>query len=148
MFGKSKLSADARPLFPVPSTPPSVPVSAPAAAPVERPPVLSIVQAPVVKPSIISDVVSFVGEFRSTGALHIDGNAKGTVEAESVTVGTGGSLEGTVRCKKLHVKGSLQGNVTCDELIISNEGQVAGALTYKTILVQRGARVAGEFSVI
>jgi hypothetical protein len=29
-----------------------------------------------------------------------------------------------------------------------NEGQVAGALTYKTILVQRGARVAGEFSVI
>jgi cytoskeletal protein CcmA (bactofilin family) len=155
MFGKSKISADvrpefadARPLFPVSSEPPSAPASAPATVPVEPAAVLDVQQAPAIKPSIISDAVNFVGEFRSTGALHIDGNAKGTIEAESVTVGTGGSLEGTVSCKKLHVQGSLQGDVTCDELIISDEGQVAGALSYKTILVQRGARVAGKFSVI
>jgi len=120
----------------------------PAQPPAERAPMLGGLQAPVVKPSIISDAVSFVGEFTSKGALHIDGNAKGTIEAESVTVGTGGSLEGKVSCRKLHVKGRFSGTVVCDELVINEEADVAGSLSYRTIFVQRGAHVVGEFYVI
>ncbi len=144
MFGKSKLVADPKPR--APSAP--APASSSAPAPVERAPALGVLPAAIIKPSIISDAVNFIGDLRSEGALHIDGNAKGTIEADSVTVGTSGSLEGTVSCKKLHIKGNLAGNVTCDELVISHEAHVAGTLAYKTILIQRGARVVGEFCVI
>lgn len=101
-----------------------------------------------IRPSIISDAVCFVGDLTSKGAIHIDGSAKGTVEAETVTVGTGGSLDGKVSCRKLHVKGSFFGIAVCDELIIGEEASVKASLTYKTLLVQRGAQVDGEVFIV
>ncbi len=122
-----------------------------AAPPVEQPaasaPVLGVLQAQI-KPTVSRGAGNFVGEMTSKGALHIDGNAKGTVQAESVTVGTTGSLNGSVNCRKFHVRGNFTGNVICDELIIADEANVEGSLTYRSILVQRGARVAGEFVVV
>ena len=103
---------------------------------------------PQIKPSIISDAVCFVGELTSKGAIHIDGNAKGTVQAESVTVGTAGSLDGKVSCRKLHVKGSFSGTAICDDLIIGGEANVQASLTYKTLQVERGAQVNGEVVIV
>ena len=105
-------------------------------------------EAPQVKPSIISDAVSFVGEITSRGAIHIDGDARGTITAESLTIGSGGSLNGKVACRKLHIKGRFQGSAVCDELTITDEARVEGSLGYRTILMQKGARVTGELSVI
>jgi cytoskeletal protein CcmA (bactofilin family) len=144
MFGKSKLVADSprvKTINPAPAAEP------PAAPPPAQAPVLGVLQ-PQIKPSVISDAVSFVGELTSKGPLHIDGSAKGTIRAESVTVGASGVLDGAVSCKKLHVKGNFSGSVICDELVIADEASVEGSLTYKSILVQRGAQVAGEFFVI
>ncbi len=144
MFGKSKPSADAianmQSLAVESFGEPSASLPLPAAA--------SGLQSPAIKPSVISDAVSFVGEFTSKGALHIDGSAKGTIEAESVTVGSTGSLNGKVRCRKLHVRGSFAGSVFCDELIIADDARVEGEMTYRTILVQRGAHVVGEFFAV
>jgi cytoskeletal protein CcmA (bactofilin family) len=100
------------------------------------------------KPSIISDAVCFVGDFSSRGAIHIDGSAKGSVEAETVIVGAGGSLDGKVSCRKLHVKGNFSGSVICDDLIISEDAKVKASLTYKTLLVKRGAHVDGEVLIV
>jgi cytoskeletal protein CcmA (bactofilin family) len=103
---------------------------------------------PQIKPSIISDAVCFVGEFTSKGAIHIDGNAKGTVEAESVTIGASGSLDGKVSCRKLHIKGGFSGSATCDDLIIDHEAMVQASLTCRTLQVERGARVNGEVVIV
>jgi cytoskeletal protein CcmA (bactofilin family) len=47
------------------------------------------------------------------------------------------------------VKGIFSGNGACEELVIAEEAQVAvGSLSYKTIAVQRGARVAGDLVLI
>lgn len=100
------------------------------------------------RPSIISEAVCFVGEFTSRGAIHIDGSAKGSVEAETVIVGAGGSLDGKVSCRKLHVKGNFSGSVICDDLIIGEDASVKASLTYKTLLVQRGAHVDGEVLIV
>jgi len=153
MFGKSKLSDSNPNRNPMPDPPPpawtTTRVNGTATAPVaDSLQKLGMVPAPADKPSVISDAVDFVGEFRTSGSLHIDGKAKGTIEAESVTVGPGGSLEGVVACRKLQVKGRFSGEVTCDELLVANEASVAGSLRYRTILVQRGAHVVGDFLVI
>jgi cytoskeletal protein CcmA (bactofilin family) len=110
-------------------------------------PLIAVLE-PQVKPSIISDAVCFVGELTSKGAIHIDGNAKGTVEAESVTVGTGGSLDGKVSCRKLHIKGKFSGSAICDDLIIGEEANVSASLTYKTLVVQRGAQLNAEVVIL
>jgi len=143
MFGKSKRNAEPVAVPP----PPPPPVQEPVDLRLVKSPLLNGLQTPAVKPSIISDAVSFVGDFVSKGALHIDGAARGNIEAESITVGVGGSLEGTVTCRKLHVKGNFAGTVTCDDLIISDEAQVEGELIYKSILVARGAHVMGKFTL-
>ena len=141
MFGKSRTTAEAaRP-------PGTLNAAAPVPATVARSPTLVALPEPVIKPSIISDAVEFVGELRTRGALHIDGMARGIIEAESVTVGTTGSLDGTVRCGRLHVKGSFSGSVTCDDLIITDTARLSGSMSYKSIVIQRGARVTGEFVV-
>src|SRR3974390_3302723 len=145
MFGKSKPSTDEsalrapRPGLSVVSNP-AAPRSAneiPAAAAAK----MAGLEEPAVKPSIISDAVSFVGEIPSRGAIHIDGDARGTVTAESLTIGSGGSLNGKVACRKLHIKGTFQGTAVCDELVIMDEARVEGSLGYRSILMQKGARV-------
>ena len=111
----------------------------------DRKPVIAGLTEVVVKPSVLSDAISISGDIRTKGALHIDGYANGTIDAGSVTIGAGGLFEGTIRCGRLHVKGIFSGNGTCEDLILAEEAQVAvGSLTYKTIAVQRGARVAGD----
>jgi cytoskeletal protein CcmA (bactofilin family) len=100
------------------------------------------------RPSVIGEAVCFVGDFTSKGAIRIDGDAKGTVQAESVTVSGTGSLDGRVSCRKLHVKGNFSGSVICDDLIISEAAHVKATLTYKTLLVQRGAHVDGEVLIV
>jgi cytoskeletal protein CcmA (bactofilin family) len=146
MFARSKRSGDttsddepgSRAYAPAPAPrAPAPPVPAPRGG----------LQEPAIKPSIISDAVTFVGELSSKGALHIDGSATGTIEAESITVGPSGRLEGNVRCGTLHVKGRFSGTAVCDELIIAEAAWVEGSMTYRTILAQRGARVLGDFAV-
>jgi cytoskeletal protein CcmA (bactofilin family) len=151
MFGRSKLVADPPRVKPIDLTPETEAPPArfgPAPKPEAPPAPVQGALQPEIKPSLISDAVSFVGELTSKGALQIDGSAKGTIRADSVTVGADGALDGAVSCKKLHVKGNFSGTVVCDELIIADEASVEGSLTYKSILIQRGARVAGEFFVV
>ena len=153
MFAKSKLVADRliKSRNPAPEAERSVapvPLFDEAQAQAQgKAPLFEALQ-PQVKPSVISDAVRFVGDLISKGAIHIDGNAEGSVQAEAVTVGAGGSLNGKVSCGKLHVKGSFSGNAVCDDLIISDEANVTGSLTYKTLLVQRGAQVNGELFLV
>jgi cytoskeletal protein CcmA (bactofilin family) len=113
-----------------------------------RPTSPTAIAEPVLKPSVISDVVDFVGQFKTKGALHIDGRAKGTIEAESITVGPTGSVDGTVHCVRLHVKGRFHGRVTCEDLIVNDEAYLSGSMSYKTIIIQRGAHVTGDFVVL
>jgi cytoskeletal protein CcmA (bactofilin family) len=151
MFGKSKPSIE-EPTSRMPRPGLSVVPNAAARAANELPAAaaakLAGLEAPSVKPSIISDAVSFVGEITSRGAIHIDGDARGTVTAESLTIGAGGALNGKVACRKLYIKGRFQGSAVCDELTITEEARVEGSLGYRTILMQKGAQVTGELLVI
>lgn len=139
MFGKLKPKTEA----PAPTA--AARVRVPAPEPDERHPAAAVLAEPRLKPSVLSDSVDFIGELRSLGALHVDGSFKGAVDAESVTIGATGAIEGTVHCGKLHIKGKFSGDVVCDDLVITEEAYVEGSLSFRSILVQRGARLVGDF---
>lgn len=95
------------------------------------------------KPSVISEGFSLVGDITADGALHVEGQVRGTVKTNVVNIGQNGSVEGKVSCRSLQIKGTFLGEADCDELLIAGKARVTGRVTYKTLSVQRGAEIDG-----
>lgn len=123
--------------------PPSANAPARAVAPVERA-LAASVRLNELKPSVISEGFSFTGEVVADGPLHVEGRFKGTVRVSAATIGSNGSLDGTLECSNLRIKGSFDGDATCDELVLDATARVRGTIRYRSIAMSRGATVVGE----
>jgi cytoskeletal protein CcmA (bactofilin family) len=144
MFNKPKTNT--------PDSSPAVSSSSesPASAPESsraKPSIMSTVLDTTNKPSVISEGFVFTGEINSTGILHVEGKASGTVTAHSVNVSARGEIEGEVVCNSLNIKGVFSGVAVCEELVIASSAVVKGSISYKYISVGAGARVEGELFV-
>lgn len=102
------------------------------------------IRAPL-KPSIIGEGFEFIGTIKSEGVLNVVGVVSGKVTAKSVTVDVGGKVEGELITEQLLVKGTVLGEVTCQELNVGPRALIDGTISYETINIQRGGRVAGKF---
>lgn len=144
MFNRSKTN----PTEPAQATPVSTD-NAQAAADANRskPSIMSTVLDTTNKPSVISEGFAFTGEINSTGILHVEGKASGTVTAHSVNVSARGEIEGEVVCNSLNIKGIFSGVAVCEELVIASSAVVKGSISYKYISVGAGAKVEGELFV-
>jgi cytoskeletal protein CcmA (bactofilin family) len=124
-------------------------------SPAEQPKVAAAVEKAIatsvrlneLKPSIISEGFSFTGDIVSEGALHIEGQLKGTIRVSAATIGAKGTMDGTIDCSSLQIKGAFEGNATCDELLIDSTASVRGKVRYKVLTAQRGASILGELTV-
>jgi cytoskeletal protein CcmA (bactofilin family) len=122
--------------------------AAPAAEPVRaKPSIMSTVLDTTNKPSVISEGFAFTGDINSSGILHVEGRASGTVTAHSVNVSARGEIEGEVVCNSLNIKGVFSGVAVCEELVIASSAMVKGSISYKYISVGAGAKVEGELFV-
>jgi cytoskeletal protein CcmA (bactofilin family) len=98
----------------------------------------------LMKPSIISEGFELIGDLISTGVVHVEGSVKGKLALSAITIGSKGSVEGTVQCETLHVKGRFSGTAHCRELTLSADATVDGQVYYQQLAVQRGAKITGE----
>jgi cytoskeletal protein CcmA (bactofilin family) len=112
-----------------------------------KPSIMSTVLDTTNKPSVISEGFAFTGDINSTGILHVEGKASGTVTAHSVNVSARGEIEGEVVCNSLNIKGIFSGVAVCEELVIASSAVVKGSISYKFISVGAGAKVEGELFV-
>lgn len=99
------------------------------------------------KPSIVSEGFSFTGDIVSAGTLHIEGQIKGTIKVDAVTIGPSGAVDGSIACTRLHVKGRFKGTAECDDLQVDSSATVDGFVGYKVLTAQRGANIVGELLV-
>lgn len=144
MFNRSKTN----PTEPAQATPVSTDNAQPAAdANRSKPSIMSTVLDTTNKPSVISEGFAFTGEINSTGILHVEGKASGTVTAHSVNVSARGEIEGEVVCNSFNIKGIFSGVAVCEELVIASSAVVKGSISYKYISVGAGAKVEGELFV-
>ena len=96
------------------------------------------------KPSIISEGFEFTGDMKSGGSITVDGTFKGNLSVQTLLIGAGGYVDGTVTADSINVKGKLSGTVSCRDLVIGGRATVDGALTYSSITIQRGGTIKGD----
>ncbi len=96
------------------------------------------------KPSIISEGFEFTGDMKSGGSITVDGTFKGNLSVQTLLIGAGGFVDGTVTADSINVKGNLSGTVSCRDLVIGGRATVDGALNYSSITIQRGGTIKGD----
>jgi cytoskeletal protein CcmA (bactofilin family) len=96
------------------------------------------------KPSIISEGAVLEGSFIVKGILHLDGEFKGTLKAEKVTIGRAGVFNGKLEADILVVMGDLKGEVKCNELVLNAYSTISAKITYDSIKMQPGSSFSGE----
>ncbi len=96
------------------------------------------------KPSIISEGFEFTGDMKSGGSITVDGTFKGNLSVQTLLIGAGGFVDGTVTADSINVKGKLSGTVSCRDLVIGGRATVDGALNYSSITIQRGGTIKGD----
>ncbi len=96
------------------------------------------------KPSIISEGFEFAGDMKSGGSITVDGTFKGNLSVQTLLIGAGGYVDGTVTADSINVKGKLSGTVSCRDLEIGGRATVDGTLTYSSITIQRGGTIKGD----
>jgi cytoskeletal protein CcmA (bactofilin family) len=96
------------------------------------------------KPSIISEGFEFTGDMKSGGSITVDGTFKGNLSVQTLLIGAGGYVDGTVTADSINVKGKLSGTVNCRDLVIGGRATVDGALNYTSITIQRGGTIKGD----
>lgn len=96
------------------------------------------------KPSIISEGFEFTGDMKSGGSITVDGTFKGNLSVQTLLIGAGGFVDGTVTADSINVKGKLSGTVNCRDLVIGGRATVDGALSYTSITIQRGGIIKGD----
>jgi len=98
----------------------------------------------LMKPSIISEGFELIGDLISNGVVHVEGTVRGKLSLSAITIGSKGSVEGTIQCETLHVKGRFSGTAHCRDLTLSADATVDGQVYYSQLAVQRGAKITGE----
>ena len=153
MFTKSKPTDSGSqgglgiPPAPEPPAPAPTPASAPvASAPAPRAPEPP---RPAAAPrssslSTLSAGVKYEGNISGAGDLQIEGSLKGDVRVARVTIGEGGSVEGTVHADVLDVRGRVTGAIVAKQVRLYATSRVEGDITQEQLSVEQGAWFQGR----
>ncbi len=150
MFTKSKSFDNGSQGLGIPPPPePSTPAPAPttvATTPVARAPEPP---RPAAAPrssglSTLSSGVKYEGNISGAGDLQIEGSLKGDVRVARVTIGEGGSVEGTVHADVLDVRGRISGAIVAKQVRLYATSRVEGDITQEQLSIEQGAWFQGR----
>jgi len=110
--------------------------SAPAAAP----------KAPVVgnAASVISKSLKITGQLESSEAIRIDGTVEGDVRGQSVTVGNGATVNGTVTGETVELSGTVNGKIEARSVVLMETARMSGDVIHQDIRIESGAFIDGN----
>ncbi len=92
-------------------------------------------------PSIISKDLELIGNLKSKGSIEIEGNVKGDIEADTVSIREDGKVNGNIRAKIINVKGTFNGIATCEKINISDTAKIIGEINYTSLSADYGASI-------
>ena len=96
--------------------------------------------------SLIDSQLTVSGDIDTSGSLRIDGVLIGTIRrADTVVLGVGATMTGSVNAREVIVGGALTGNVhATDRVELQPTAIVTGDITTQVVLVQEGGVVNGR----
>ncbi len=98
--------------------------------------------------SFIGSGTEFQGGLNVKGALRVDGQFDGKLNAACVILGETGVIKGEVSAQKIIIGGKVEGNLRIQEIVeIKATGKVLGDIITKIISIMEGAKVNGKIGM-
>ncbi len=97
-------------------------------------------------PSIISADLKIVGDLHSNGDLQIDGAVEGDITSQSVTVGEGAVVRGSLVAENVRVYGAVFGQIKANSVTLAKTAKVEGNIVHQALSMEAGAALSGNLS--
>src|SRR5579862_8914455 len=94
-------------------------------------------------PSILSEGFRVEGDISCTGEIHISGSVSGNLTASKITIGEGGSINGTVEAETAIVNGALSGRLVAVNVVLGRASHVTADIVYCSMRIEPGAVFEG-----
>jgi cytoskeletal protein CcmA (bactofilin family) len=124
----------------------NTPTTNPPSTPPPRP-----ASIPTPNTAVIGRNMLIIGKVQSSEDLFVDGEVRGTLEAENcrITIGPNGKASAGAKAREVDVQGRIDGNVETQEKIsIRNGGQLVGDIKAAGIVIEDGAYFKGSIDII
>lgn len=96
-------------------------------------------------PSILAKELSINGDIISSGVIEIEGAIKGNIKGNSVVIRESGVVDGEIKASSVSVYGKFNGLMESDVISIFSKARVVGTISYKSLSVEDGALIDGQF---
>ena len=94
---------------------------------------------------VIGEGVTFKGEVTNASEVQVDGIADITVKTDNITVGSSGSLKGTIEAENADIWGKIDGDLKISNtLTIQELGSASGKIEYVKLQIKLGGIVTGD----
>ena len=87
------------------------------------------------------------GNIKSQGDIEIDGQIKGKVVGNSVSVLDSGSVDGSISGTSVSIDGKATGVISASDLAVASSGSIMADITYETLSTDKGAKLQGNLKV-
>lgn len=95
-------------------------------------------------PSIISADLRIVGDLHCAGDIQIEGNVEGDIKSQSVTVGEGAQVSGSLFAKTVRVSGEVKGQIEASSVTLAKSARVTGDVVHEVLSIEAGAQLEGN----
>ena len=94
--------------------------------------------------SLIAENVSLRGDVATDGDVHLDGALTGDMRVRELTIGEGGSVEGSIEAESVEIRGKVVGTVTAKSVRLYSTARVQGDITHAQLAIENGAHFEGR----
>jgi cytoskeletal protein CcmA (bactofilin family) len=101
--------------------------------------------------AVIGPNMLVIGKVESSEDLYIDGEVRGTLQADNcrLTIGPNGRATAGARAREVDIQGRVEGDVVTDEKIaIRKGGQLVGDIKAAGIVIEDGAYFKGSIDIV
>ena len=95
-------------------------------------------------PSILSADLKIIGDLHSSGDIQVEGSVEGDIKSQTVTVGEGAQITGSIHAETVRIGGTLNGQVRAPSVTIAKTAKVNGDIIHETLVIEAGAYMEGQ----
>jgi len=98
---------------------------------------------------VVGEGVVLNGTLEVPNKAMVSGAINGDLKVHSLAVGITGKIEGKVVCQIADIAGHVKDDLRVNELLIIRAGSIiSGHIYYKEIEIEKGAKIAGQLSML
>lgn len=94
--------------------------------------------------SVIGPDLAITGRLETTGAVQIEGDVQGDVQAGRIVIGEQGRVVGDLLADEIVIGGTVQGSVRGNSVTFQGASHIEGDVYHRKLAVEQGAYFEGK----